>query len=69
VSADQIIVQFFTFMSGRFGAAIIAITLLVAFLRMSAEHRTHYFGYAVLGGVGFFSVAWFMATFYGASVG
>lgn len=69
MSATQIMGQFFAFMSGPFGVAIIGICLVYAFLRLAAEHRLHYFVFAAIGGVGFFSVAWFMSTYFGASPG
>jgi hypothetical protein len=65
MTATAIMANLFTFLSGPFGAGIIAVVVLIAFIRLSAEHSMRHLSYAVLGGAGFYSVAWVLAQVFG----
>jgi hypothetical protein len=62
MSAITIAQGFITFMSGPFGVAIIGIALILAFIYMAFEHHLRHFGWALVGGGGFYSVSWIMAN-------
>lgn len=54
------------FIIGPFGISIFAVILGLAGIRVGIEHRWHYVGYAIAGGVITFSAAWAVNTFMGA---
>lgn len=69
MTAMTIMTAFFTFFSGPFGAAIIALCVLIALFQMGAERRASHLAMPLLAGVGFFSIAWIFSNFFGATIG